>query len=183
LQSRQRYYWKVRVWDAAGRVSESVEQAWWEMGLLHATDWKAKWIRWQNPEDEADLRRIRWIRAPGQPATPVAPNASTTFRTNIKLTAKAKDAVLFVAARGGFVANVNGHQVDAKTRWAAFDRLNISDHLIVGKNSIEVTVTAPKSPSADGKAIEAALAGLIKITRPRRQNVALSHGFALEGEA
>ena len=165
LQSRQRYYWKVRVWDAAGRVSESVEQAWWEMGLLHATDWKAKWIRWQNPEDEADLRRIRWIRAPGQPATPVAPNASTTFRTNIKLTAKAKDAVLFVAARGGFVANVNGHQVDAKTRWAAFDRLNISDQLIVGKNSIEVTVTAPKSPSADGKAIEAALAGLIKITR------------------
>jgi hypothetical protein len=48
LESRKRYYWKVRVWDAAGQVSESTEAAWWEMGLLHATDWKAKWIRWQN---------------------------------------------------------------------------------------------------------------------------------------
>ena len=42
LQSRKRYVWKVRVWDAAGRVSESTEAAWWEMGLLHANDWKAK---------------------------------------------------------------------------------------------------------------------------------------------
>ena len=35
LESRKRYYWKVRVWDAAGQVSESAEVAWWEMGLLH----------------------------------------------------------------------------------------------------------------------------------------------------
>ncbi len=70
-----------------------------------------------------------------------------------------------MAARGGFVAKVNGHQVDAKTRWAAFDRLNISDQLVVGKNSIEVTVTAPKSPSEGGRAVEAALAGMIRITR------------------
>jgi alpha-L-rhamnosidase len=41
LESRRRYYWKVRAWDAHGQVSESVELAWWEMGLLHATDWKA----------------------------------------------------------------------------------------------------------------------------------------------
>src|ERR1700721_834763 len=30
LESRRRYYWKVRVWDAEGQVSESVELAWWE---------------------------------------------------------------------------------------------------------------------------------------------------------
>src|SRR5450755_101178 len=27
-QSRRRYYWKVRVWDAEGHVSESAEAAW-----------------------------------------------------------------------------------------------------------------------------------------------------------
>src|SRR5208283_2892961 len=50
LESRRRYYWKVRVWDAAGQTSESDESAWWEMGLLHPEDWKAKWIAWKNPE-------------------------------------------------------------------------------------------------------------------------------------
>ena len=54
LESRKRYYWRVRVWDAGGQVLESTEGAWWETGLLHPSDWKAKWIRWKNPEDESD---------------------------------------------------------------------------------------------------------------------------------
>jgi alpha-L-rhamnosidase len=29
LESRKRYYWKVRVWDASGKASDSVEEAWW----------------------------------------------------------------------------------------------------------------------------------------------------------
>ena len=44
LISRERCFWKVRVWDAAGTASEwsSVEQ--WQMGLLQPSDWQAKWI-------------------------------------------------------------------------------------------------------------------------------------------
>ena len=34
LESRKRYFWKVRVWDMSGQVSESAEASWWEMGLL-----------------------------------------------------------------------------------------------------------------------------------------------------
>ena len=44
LESRQRCWWKVRVWDQDGRVSGWSEAAMWSMGLLHADDWKAKWI-------------------------------------------------------------------------------------------------------------------------------------------
>jgi alpha-L-rhamnosidase len=43
LASGQRVYWKVRVWDEAGGNVES-PSAWWEMGLLERTDWKARWI-------------------------------------------------------------------------------------------------------------------------------------------
>ncbi|MEI8037109.1 MAG: glycoside hydrolase family 78 protein [Verrucomicrobiota bacterium] len=43
LASGQQAFWKVRVWDQAGVVSDS-EPAGWEMGLLQASDWKAKWI-------------------------------------------------------------------------------------------------------------------------------------------
>src|ERR1700744_2931647 len=44
LQSGQRYYWQVRVWDNYGKSSPWSEANWWQMGLLHADDWAAKWI-------------------------------------------------------------------------------------------------------------------------------------------
>jgi alpha-L-rhamnosidase len=44
LESRQRCWWKVRYWDQDGKISSWSEPAMWSMGLLHADDWKAKWI-------------------------------------------------------------------------------------------------------------------------------------------
>jgi alpha-L-rhamnosidase len=167
LESRRRYYWKVRVWDATGQVSEST--AWWEMGLLRGSDWKAKWIHWKDLEDDADRKGIRWIWVPGQDALAVVPSTTAKFRVIVQLPEKARDAVLLLATRGDFVATVNGYEVDAKKRWTTFDRRDISDQLIVGENTIEITVTAPASrgvgPEA-GARTTAALAALVKITRP-----------------
>ena len=44
LQSAQRYYWHVRVWDATGQASPWSATSSWEMGLLQPSDWKASWI-------------------------------------------------------------------------------------------------------------------------------------------
>ncbi|WP_161557847.1 family 78 glycoside hydrolase catalytic domain [Micromonospora sicca] len=44
LRSRQRVVWQARIWDSAGRVSRWSEPASWEMGLLDANDWSARWI-------------------------------------------------------------------------------------------------------------------------------------------
>ena len=175
LESRKRYFWKVRAWDATGHVSESMELAWWEMGLLQAADWKAKWIRWKNPEDEADRQGIRWIWVSGQDALAAVPKTASKFRFTFKLAEKAKEGVLFLATRGDFVARVNGHEVDAKSRWTTFDRRDISDQLVVGENSIEVTVTAPEAPefgpNAGAKTTKAALAALVKITRANGKTI------------
>jgi alpha-L-rhamnosidase len=165
LESRTRYYWKVRVWDGVGQVSESTETAWWELGLLHPSDWKAKWIRWKNPDEDADRGGIRWIEVGGQDAPAAAPNAIATFRLSIDLPEKGRGAVLFLATRGSFVAKVNGVEVDAKGRWRTFDRRDISDQLVVGRNLIEVQVTAPEAQSGEATATKAALAALVKITR------------------
>ena len=169
LESRKRYYWKVRTWDAEGQAEESKDAAWWEMGLLHPSDWKAKWIRWRNSEGDADRRGIRWIWVPGQDALAVTPKTAATFQVTIKLSEKAREAVLLLATRGDVIAKVNGHEVDAKSRWTSFDRRDIGDQLTVGSNVIEVTVTAPDSPDygpdAGAKTTIAALAALVKITR------------------
>ncbi|HYM79572.1 MAG TPA: family 78 glycoside hydrolase catalytic domain [Candidatus Dormibacteraeota bacterium] len=168
LASRKRYYWKVRVWDAKGTVSESTEGAWWETGLLQTTDWKAKWIHWKNPEDEADRQGIRWIWVPGEDALAVVPKTAATFRVTFTLANMAREAILSLATRGDFVARVNGREIDAKSRWATFDRRDISEQLVMGENVIEVTVTAPPSPTygpnAGAKTTMASLAALVKIT-------------------
>lgn len=44
LRSRQRVTWKVRLWDENGEPGEWSEPAFFEMGLLSSSDWKAKWI-------------------------------------------------------------------------------------------------------------------------------------------
>jgi alpha-L-rhamnosidase len=43
LHSRDRITWTVRVWDETGATTESTP-AFFEMGLLHPSDWQAKWI-------------------------------------------------------------------------------------------------------------------------------------------
>lgn len=49
LASRQRCFWKVRVWDELGRPGPFSETAHWEMGLLAPADWRAQWISAPGP--------------------------------------------------------------------------------------------------------------------------------------
>jgi len=54
LTSRRRCYWKVRVWDEAGKASAWSQPALWTMGLLQPADWSANWItasKWFMPPD------------------------------------------------------------------------------------------------------------------------------------
>lgn len=168
LESKKRYYWKVRVWDAAGNVSESAENAWWEMGLLRPSDWKAKWIQWTNPEESADTAGIRWIWAQAQDPLATEPRSVVHFKTTLKVLRKPERADLFLVVRGSYRAKVNGHDVGAKERWTAFDRRDIADDLVMGENLIEVDVTSP--PTSNGDASSApttsvgGFAALIKLT-------------------
>lgn len=50
LNSRDRAYWKVRVWDGAGQPSGWSQTAFWTMGLLKSEDWEAKWIAAELPD-------------------------------------------------------------------------------------------------------------------------------------
>ncbi|MCF0172273.1 MAG: family 78 glycoside hydrolase catalytic domain, partial [Bacteroidales bacterium] len=44
FESRTRYFWKVKVWDASGVESPWSEPAFYETALLHKTDWMGGWL-------------------------------------------------------------------------------------------------------------------------------------------
>lgn len=54
LSSEKAYFWKVQIWDEHGKLSLWSNMATWRMGLLNASDWKAKWItasKWFMPPE------------------------------------------------------------------------------------------------------------------------------------
>jgi alpha-L-rhamnosidase len=165
LEPHTRYYWSVRVWGAQGQSSQASETAWWETGLLNQ-EWKAKWIAWKNPEQDSELDGVRWIWVAGQDALKMAPKTVAEFRFDLDLTQKPREATLFLLARESFVAKVNGHQVGTKSEWNEFDADDVVPQLVVGKNLIEISVTAPgpDNPGPPPAPVTAALAGLLKVT-------------------
>lgn len=44
LESRTRYFYRIKIWDNHDRESDWSETAWWETALLSSEEWKAEWI-------------------------------------------------------------------------------------------------------------------------------------------
>jgi alpha-L-rhamnosidase len=93
LESSRRYYWQVRVWDDAGAASGWSAPAWWEMGLLAPTDWKAQWI---TPANESD---------------PTAPLPSPMFRREFTIDGDVVSARAYVTSHGLYELYLNGRRV------------------------------------------------------------------------
>ena len=65
LQSHRQYFWRVRVWDNAGRQSGWSQTASFTTGMLHETDWQAKWIEASNSQNALPLLRREFnVRKP-----------------------------------------------------------------------------------------------------------------------
>ena len=54
-------FWKVRIWDGNGKVSDWSKPAFWTMGLLDSKDWSAKWIGVKDPS-LTEWARPRYLR-------------------------------------------------------------------------------------------------------------------------
>jgi alpha-L-rhamnosidase len=164
LQSRQHYVWKVIVWDNHDKQTTSPPSS-FEMGLLHADEWKAAWITRLDPSDEQELKAIRWIWLPGADPMHVPSATPAQFRYNLHLDGKPQAASLHVMVRGEFTARVNSTVTGHHDEWGAFDREEITSLLHAGDNEIQIAMTSHQtgsstttSPSAASASIRVTLA-------------------------
>ena len=163
LRARQRYLWKVIVWDNRDQHTNSLPAS-FETGLLTAADWKAQWITHTNPSDARELSAIRWIWLPNSDPLHVPSATPAQFRYRFHLDAKPQAASLHVLVRGDFTARVNGTIAGHHNEWGAFDREEIASLLHPGDNEVLLDVTAHRT-DAPATTAPSAIAAAIRITR------------------
>ncbi|MDW8344101.1 MAG: glycoside hydrolase family 78 protein [Verrucomicrobiae bacterium] len=93
LRSRQRCYWRVRVWDQHNQPSPWSAPASWEMGLLRRSDWQARWIESSLPADHTQSGPCPFLRR------------------SFTLEAPVSRARLYITALGLYEAWINGQRV------------------------------------------------------------------------
>jgi alpha-L-rhamnosidase len=93
LKSCQRVFWKVKIWDNHGNESGWSSPSFWEMGLLHTNDWKAKWIEPNFYEDPKESTPCPYLRK--------------DFKTDKPI----QSARLYVTCHGLYSIEINGKKV------------------------------------------------------------------------
>lgn len=144
LKPGQRYYWRVRVSDAAGNYSPWSEIRSFAVGLLDGSDWDgARWIAFEELPDS--LRVV-----PGQEFNKIkigdrktALNRLPQFRREVKVTKPVERATVYVSGLGQFELFLNGAKVGDNfldPAWSDYDRqvcyqtFDISEELQPGGN-------------------------------------------------
>jgi alpha-L-rhamnosidase len=124
LQSGQRCYWTVRVWDKDGHETKFAKTGMWQMGLLTPEDWHGKWIG-------------RTTDTNSHPA----PFLRRAFSMNQRI----KNATVYVCGLGYYELHINGHKIgdhlldpgytryDKRDLYVTYD---VTDDLQKGKNVI-----------------------------------------------
>jgi alpha-L-rhamnosidase len=145
LSSRQRCYWKVMVWDQNGKASGWSETSWWEMALLHESDWEAKWIEapaiynWN--KFKADVGAID--RTTPKSYSEPAPYMRKDFLAEKQV----NKARVYISGIGLYELSINGEKVGDHVLDPAFtdfdDRIHyisydVTSHLQSGENTLGV---------------------------------------------
>ncbi len=134
LGSRVQCFWKVRVKDENGVVSQWSESARWTMGLLNGTDWSARWIG----TDKVFERKQGWPPPDNDVPDP-------WLRKTFTLDATPERAAIYIASVGYHELYVNGRKVDDTVlvpsvanhrKRARYVTYEIADYLREGRNVI-----------------------------------------------
>jgi alpha-L-rhamnosidase len=127
LKPRTPYYWKVRVWDQAEKISTWSEIASWEMGLLNTNPWHADWI------------------TPGWEEDTTSSQPGPMLRKEFLLDEEIANARLYISSLGLYQVDLNGSKVGDwlfTPGWTTYNHrilyqtYDVTDQLYKGANVI-----------------------------------------------
>jgi len=158
LAASSRYFWRVKLFNAAGRPYPESVASWWETGLLTQDAWTAQWIGYETPE-EAAVRHAPadWIASPDSKTLAGETSGANTgqkgdleqryaFRTTVALARPVRFAALYATAQDTVSAWINGAQVLTANAlppwkqmpWRKFVRAEVTGKLASGANTIAI---------------------------------------------
>jgi alpha-L-rhamnosidase len=129
LNSRTRYFWRVRVWDNHNRTSDWSDAVFWEMGLLNPESWQAEWIE------------------PGLDEDPFVSQPAPVLRREFQAQSPIEKARVYVTSHGVYEMELNGQRIGDEILspgWTSYlNRLqyqtfDVTGLLTVGDNAIGV---------------------------------------------
>ncbi|MCY1722050.1 glycoside hydrolase family 78 protein [Prolixibacteraceae bacterium Z1-6] len=129
LKSGQRIWWQVKITTNTGQESEWSAPAFWEMGLLKKSDWKAKWIE------------------PNLTENPETSNPSPLLRKEFEVSKEVTKATVYVTCHGLYQLQLNGKKVgdqEFTPGWTSYHKrlqyqtFDITNQIHSGKNAIGV---------------------------------------------
>ena len=94
LKSRDRVLWKVKLWDENDAEGDWSKEAFFEMGLLDPSDWKASWITGDYVPDKKKRYPVDLFKK----------------KFSLDASAKVRKARLYVTACGDYEARINGQR-------------------------------------------------------------------------
>ncbi len=118
LESRRRYYWRVKWWDDTGRESPFSEIAFFETGILSQEEWRAKWI-----------------------------GGGRLLRREFMIDGEVRRARVYICGLGYYELRVNGVRVGDRVLdppWTDYEKLalytvyDVTDYVRKGNNAVAV---------------------------------------------
>lgn len=128
LNSRQKCYWKVKIWDKNGKESKWSETAFFEMGLLNGGDWQADWIK-----TAINFKEYSY--------------PSPLFRKEFIVAKKIRSARMYCTSLGLYEASLNGKKVGDELftpGWTSFQKrlqhqvYDVTGMISSGKNAVGI---------------------------------------------
>ena len=125
LKSGQKYFWQVKIWDNKGRQSKWSEVAFWEMGFLSQSEWRAKWI-------EMEGNTLRYTPSP-------------YFRREFLVGKNIASARVYITSHGLYELYLNGKKVGDQVLtpgWTSYGKrlqyqvYDVTGMLVKGNNAI-----------------------------------------------
>jgi hypothetical protein len=128
LKSDEAVWWKVRIWDGAGKVSAWNAPAQWTMGVLNPNDW-----------------HVRWITAPAS----LQGGSNNTFLLRHEFSAKSKlkRATVNICGLGQYEISINGRNVTTNvlapgwteyTKACLYDTYDVTALIHRGDNAVGI---------------------------------------------